>query len=300
MKPFTNLIRFFLMLFIFISSVGALLVLGLDLDLFLNGSTYLSKVITNIVNRLHQEEIVSQEQLMDVLLEARKSLWVHIPMVLVVVLSVVLLMLNCLGCAGACLLSYSLLSGFTMFMFINFVLFTSLALWIFVNNMEDSVMESFVTDRIAKYSQNGSIFNLVIDTVQRDLQCCGFKSSSEWSNSFPASCCFDSCTAEECLEVEQVCQLENVHTSSCLEMIRARLLQPDSMVGLIGVTFLVVVVVVGLTTLLSCCLCVASRSQRAKTGGWSFAKNTNCDDNVDGSTMELMKPQFGSKQLCVD
>ena len=61
--------------------------------------------------RLHQEEIVSQEQLMDVLLEARKSLWVHIPMVLVVVLSVVLLMLNCLGCAGACLLSYSLLSG---------------------------------------------------------------------------------------------------------------------------------------------------------------------------------------------
>jgi hypothetical protein len=50
-----------------------------------------------------------------VLLDARQSLWVHIPMVMVVVLSIMLLLLNCLGCAGACLLSYSLLSGTEVF-----------------------------------------------------------------------------------------------------------------------------------------------------------------------------------------
>ena len=61
--------------------------------------------------RLHQEEIVDQEELNEVLLEARQSLWVHIPMLMIMVLSVVILFFNCLGCAGACILSYSLLSG---------------------------------------------------------------------------------------------------------------------------------------------------------------------------------------------
>ena len=97
-----------------------------------------------------------------------------------------------------------------MFMFVSFVLYACLALWIFANNMEDSVMDSFVTEKISQYSQSEGIFNMVIDTVQRDLQCCGFKSSADWAGSFPASCC---------LEVEE-CQMENVYTSSCLEMIR--------------------------------------------------------------------------------
>ena len=166
-------------------------------------------------------------------------------------------------------------------MFVSFVLYACLALWIFANNMEDSVMDNFVTEKISHYSKSEGIFNLVIDTVQRDLQCCGFKSSADWSGSFPASCC---------LEVEEECQLENVHSSSCLKMIRytslscnqvviiffirSHLLQPDSMVGLVGkilmegfyfslshagVTLLLVVAVVGATTALSFCLCLTAR-----------------------------------------
>ena len=103
-----------------------------------------------------------------------------------------------------------------MFMFVSFILYACLALWIFANNMEDSVMDSFVTEKISQYSQSEGIFNLVIDTVQRDLQCCGFKSSADWAGSFPSSCCLDSCAGEECLEVEQECVLENIHSSSCL------------------------------------------------------------------------------------
>eukprot|EP00092_Neocalanus_flemingeri_P000955 GFUD01001018.1.p1 GENE.GFUD01001018.1~~GFUD01001018.1.p1 ORF type:complete len:293 (-),score=63.28 GFUD01001018.1:59-937(-) len=292
MKPCINCIRYSLLVLLFISCIVTLVVLGLDLDLLLNGPEYLSKVLTNIVNRLHKEEIVNQEQLTATLLEARQSLWVHIPMVMVVVLSVVLLMLNMLGCAGACLLSYSLLSGFTMFMFVNFVLFTALALWIFVNNMEDSVMESFVTDKISQYNQSEGIFNLVIDTVQRDLQCCGFRSSSDWSGSFPASCCPDTCAEEECLEVGQECLLQRVYTSNCLEMIRSQLLQPSSMVGLIGVTFLVVVAVVGVTTLTSLCLCLAARKRSRR--GHKLHSSKDYKDH-DGSMLELMQPRFGGK-----
>ena len=51
MKPCINFIRYALLLFIFISCMAALVVLGLDLDLLLNGPDYLSKIITNIVNR---------------------------------------------------------------------------------------------------------------------------------------------------------------------------------------------------------------------------------------------------------
>ena len=102
-----------------------------------------------------------------------------------------------------------------MFMFVIFVLYACLALWIFGNNMEDSVMDSFVTEKISQYSLSEGIFNMVIDTVQRDLQCCGFKSSADWAGIFPASCCL-----EEGIEVVEECQLKNVYSSGCLEMIR--------------------------------------------------------------------------------
>merc|ERR1719228_599329 len=102
--------------------------------------------------------------------------------------------------------------GLYVFMFVNLVLFTALAFWVFVNNMEDSVMDSFIMHKIAQYNQSEGIFNLVIDTVQRDLRCCGFKSSSDWSDRFPSSCCPENCTNEICVEVE--CALETVHTSS--------------------------------------------------------------------------------------
>ena len=51
MKSYINFIRYSLLVFLSLSSIVALVVLGLDLDLLLNGPEYLSKVISNIVNR---------------------------------------------------------------------------------------------------------------------------------------------------------------------------------------------------------------------------------------------------------
>lgn len=283
--------RYMLLLFIMISCLATLVVLGLDLDMLLNGPDYLSRIITNIVNRLHKEDIVDEEELREVLLDARQSLWVHIPMLMILVLSVLMVFLNCVGCAGACLLSYSLLSGFTMIMVVIFVLYLCLALWIFVNNMEDSVMDSYVSEKITQYHLGEGVFNLVIDTVQRDLQCCGFRNLSDWSGSFPASCCPDSCAGQEqeCLEEEEVCVEDSVHLTSCLEMIRSSLLNPDSMIGVIGVSFLVVVGVVVVTTALSLCLCIAAKRSR---GDNSTLKRRNPTEDDDEGYLELTRPRW--------
>ena len=47
--------------------------------------------------------------------------------------------------------------------------------------MEDSVMDSYLSDKISRYQQGEGkgMFDVVIDTVQRDLQCCGFKSLAD-------------------------------------------------------------------------------------------------------------------------
>jgi len=292
MNSCVKYMRYLLLLFIMTSCLATLVVLGLDLDLLLNGPDYLTKIITNIVNRLHQEEIVDQEELREVLLDARQSLWVHIPMLTILVISVMMLFLNCVGCAGACLHSYSLLSGFTMIMIVNLVLYLCLSLWIFVNNMEDSVMDSYVSEKITQYHLGEGIFNLVIDTVQRDLQCCGFRKQSDWSGSFPASCCPDSCAGQGqgCLLVEEnLCVADSAYNTSCLEKIRSSLLNPgSSMIGVIGVSFLVAVGVVAVTTALSLCLCIAARRSR---GGMSTLKTRNCKEDED-SYLEMMRPRL--------
>merc|ERR1711909_241030 len=77
------------------------------------------------------------------------------------------------------------------------------------------------------------------DSVQRDLQCCGFLSPSEWSDIFPASCCQDKCTEQGCQE--QDCVLENIHINTCKQLIKSNLLQPTSVIGIIGVLCIAVV-----------------------------------------------------------
>jgi len=273
------MIRYTLLLFILISSVTVLVVLGLDLDLLLNGPKYISKVITNILNRFHQEEIIEEEYLREALMEASQSLYLHLPLLLIVILSILILGINCLGCTGACLLSYSLLSGFVIFTLVIFILFLALTLWIFLSDMEDSVIDSFVSEKISEYNSSQDLFNLVIDTVQRDLQCCGFKSASDWSGEYPHSCCD---------KVQEECGEENIYNSTCKEDIRSNLLQPTSVLGVIGVTLLAVLAAVGVTTLLSLCLCLVARRHRGER--WS-PRSEEESSSQSVSSLELSQPQ---------
>ena len=51
MKTCTNCIRYPLLCLLTVSCALAVVVLGLDLDLLINGPNYLSKVFTNLLNR---------------------------------------------------------------------------------------------------------------------------------------------------------------------------------------------------------------------------------------------------------
>jgi len=256
------MIRYTLLIFILISSIIFLVVLGFDLDLLLNGPKYLSKVIANIFNR-NQEEVISEKQLSADLRESTHSLWMHIPMVLIIILSIIVLLLNFLGCTGACLLSYSLLSGFFIFSLVIFIFCLSLTLWIFLSKYDHPVIDSFMAEKISEYNNTGGIFNRFIDSVQIDLQCCGFLSPSDWSDKFPASCCPDKCTIEQGCE-DQDCVLENIHIYTCKELIRSNLLQPTSVIGIIGILFIAVMCAAGVVAALSFCLCIAARSYHVR------------------------------------
>jgi len=260
-KPCIKMVRYTLLFFILISSIIFLVVLGFDLDLLLNGPKYLSKVIAVIFNR-NQEGVINEKELSADLMESMHSLWIHIPMVLIMTMSIIALLLNALGCTGACVLSYSLLSGFFIFTLVVFVFCLSLTLWIFLSKNDHPAIASYVTEKISEYNKTGGIFNLVIDTVQRDLQCCGFLSPSEWSDIFPASCCQDKCTEQYC--EDQECVLENIHINTCKELIKSNLLQPTSVIGIIGIMSVTVMVAVGVIAALSFCLCIAARSYHVR------------------------------------
>ena len=101
-----------------------------------------------------------------------------------------------------------------IFTLVIFILFLALTLWIFLSDMEDSVIDSFVSEKISLYNSSQDLFNLVIDTVQRDLQCCGFKSASDWAGEYPHSCCD---------KFEEECGEENIYNTTCKEGVRCSL-----------------------------------------------------------------------------
>ena len=69
-------------------------------------------IIENITKPFrNQEGVINEKELSADLMESMHSLWIHIPMVLIIIMSIIALLLNALGCTGACVLSYSLLSG---------------------------------------------------------------------------------------------------------------------------------------------------------------------------------------------
>ena len=257
MQFYTKCVRVILLLLITISFLITLVVLGVDIDFLINGPDYVVKMITNVVNRIHEEEIVDAKQLSDALSEARWRLSIHIPLVVIAVVAILVSLVNLLGCAGAVNMSYSLLSGFTLFMVLFFIPYAYFGTYVFVQG-EDSIMDNLVAEKISEYHlKNNSVFNLIIDTVQQDLECCGFKSSDDWGEYFPWSCCHG-----------HTCHAENIFEDGCQPLIWSHLLETKSAVGVLGIALLITVIVIGLTAILSLCLCIVSRSHRPGKPTW--------------------------------
>jgi len=253
MNVFIRCVQMSFQILLLFSLIASLIVLGVVIDYIVNGPDYVVKMVSNVFNKLHNEEILGQMQVIHVLEKAKSDFFVHIVLVTVVMGAVLLCIVLLIGCAGAIKMSYSLLSGFTLIMFLFFITSSCIASYMF-SEKKDPFMDTLVKEKIADYYENrNSIFNIIIDVVQRDLKCCGFKSFDDWSEMFPSSCC-----------PKQFCTSNNIFKENCQNSIKLHWLEPDSVIGVIGIFAVTSVILSGLVTLLSCCICVVSRSNRVR------------------------------------
>ena len=58
---------------------------------------------------------------------ASESVWLQLFVIIIVAVTCVFVIINVIGCAGTCLMSYSLLSGFTIFMMLASILAVTVA-----------------------------------------------------------------------------------------------------------------------------------------------------------------------------
>ena len=80
------------------------------------------------VVRFNNEEVpADEEDLLKNLTVASQSVWLQLFVIIIVAVSCIFVIINIIGCAGTCLMSYSLLSGFTIFMMLTSILAVTLA-----------------------------------------------------------------------------------------------------------------------------------------------------------------------------
>jgi len=253
-------LRFCFILSLCVAAIIACIVLGLDLDLLKNGPKYLSQIISKITKSDGTDPTLLQD-----LEQAQGDMWVHVPMVVVVIICTIILIMCFVGFLGACFLSYSLLSGYVIFNFVAFVIMGAAILWIFLNNLEDSLMMKFVLDKMDHYNGTTS-FDIIIDYTQSFLQCCGIRYAADWKSSYPTSCCPQLAMADGCLgsNCTVPCTDATVYTTACLEAFREHMLDPVTFIGGLGMGLLCVTGIVLVNFLLALCLCIIARKRSCK------------------------------------
>ena len=106
-----NVVRYIFLLVLFLSLTLSVIVLGVDVDWLVNGAGFMAKVMSRVKERLVNEEESDEEKLLEELTEVRQSVWLQMFVIIIIAIAVVFIISTLFGCAGACSLSYSLLSG---------------------------------------------------------------------------------------------------------------------------------------------------------------------------------------------
>lgn len=291
-----NFWRYILLAFLCISIVAAFVVLGVDLDWLLNGPEFVAKVWSRIKERLAFEDILeSDAELQKNFLAAHESVWIRLFVILVITMAIIMVMVNLLGCVGSCVLSYSLLSGFTTFMLMSMIFAVTSACLFFIplSSSNSRSMELLSLELIHQYQagSNGAA-HIIVDAVQRELQCCGYNSIDDWNlgvsmkargkimestltTIFPVSCCPIN---------EMVCNYDNAFITPCVDLIKESYLNYDNIIGLIGIIVIAVVSFICLTFISSfilCCIARRSRGTKWSVVNWrNSSRDENCVDSV--------------------
>jgi len=291
-----------MLLFLCLSLSLTLIVLGLDLDWLINGPAFMARICARIKERFNNEEVpADEEDLLKNLTLASESVWLQLFVIIIVAVTCIFIMINIIGCAGTCMMSYSLLSGFTIFMMVTSILAVtvacSLLLPLYSSNM-DSPLAPLAKDLIDKYKiEEGGSAKIVIDTVQRQLQCCGYDNILDWrpeesSGSgvsgdnvtaggrgqpwLPASCC----NSPPCTE-------EKAFQEPCKMKLRENALNPNTAIGLVGIFVIILVTFISTTFFVSLIMCCIARRWRGTK--WSVVQ---CDETALRSPSQDREPCF--------
>jgi len=302
MQNCVNFWRYIMLLFLCLSLSLTLIVLGLDLDWLINGPAFMARICARIKERFNNEEVpADEEDLLKNLTLASESVWLQLFVIIIVAVTCIFIMINIIGCAGTCMMSYSLLSGFTIFMMVTSILAVtvacSLLLPLHSSNM-DSPLAPLAKDLIDKYKiEEGGSAKIVIDTVQRQLQCCGYDNILDWrpeesSGSgvsgdnvtaggrgqpwLPASCC----NSPPCTE-------EKAFQEPCKMKLRENALNPNTAIGLVGIFVIILVTFISTTFFVSLIMCCIARRWRGTK--WSVVQ---CDETALRSPSQDREPCF--------
>lgn len=262
-----------MLLFLCLSMSLTLIVLGLDLDWLINGPAFMARICARIKERFNNEDVpADEEDLLKNMTLASESVWLQLFVIIIVAVTCVFVIINVIGCAGTCLMSYSLLSGFTIFMMLTSILAVTVAcslLFPLHSPIMDSPLAPLAKDLINKYKlEEGGSAKIVIDTVQRQLQCCGYDDMLDWRPEevrggsgdnvtigsrgqpwLPVSCCNSApCTEDKAFQ--EPCKLK----------LRENALNPNTAIGIIGIFVIILVSFIFITFFVSLIMCCIARS----------------------------------------
>jgi len=264
-----------MLLFLCLSMSLTLIVLGLDLDWLINGPAFMARICARIKERFNNEDVpADEEDLLKNMTLASESVWLQLFVIIIVAVTCVFVIINVIGCAGTCLMSYSLLSGFTIFMMLTSILAVTVACSLLLplhSPTMDSPLAPLAKDLINKYKvEEGGSAKIVIDTVQRQLQCCGYDDMLDWRPEevrggsgdnvtiggrgqpwLPVSCCNSApCTEDKAFQ--EPCKLK----------LRENALNPNTAIGIIGIFVIILVSFIFITFLISLIMCCIARRWR--------------------------------------
>jgi len=288
MQNCVNFWRYIMLLFLCLSMILTLIVLGLDLDWLINGPTSMARIGARIKERFNNEEVpADEEDLLKNLTLASQSLWIQLFVIIIVAVSCIFVIINLIGCAGTCLMSYSLLSGFTIFMMLSSILAVTVACSLLLplySSTMDSLMVPLAKDLINKYNyEEGGSAKMIVDTVQIQLQCCGYDSKLNWRPEeilgsekvrdvsgepwLPSSCC----SSAPCTE-------DKAFSEPCKMKLRENALNPHTAIGMIGIFVIIIVTFICSTFFVSLIMCCIARRWRGMK--WSVV-NWKQRDSVE-------------------
>ena len=102
----------------------------------------MSGELNTSLDRFNNEEVpADEEDLLKNLTLASESVWLQLFVIIIVAVTCIFVIINVIGCAGTCLMSYSLLSGFTIFMMLASILAVTIACSLLLQ-LHSSTMDS--------------------------------------------------------------------------------------------------------------------------------------------------------------